>query len=84
MKFSQIFVLYLSLMVAPSALAVPLRFGDRCSSGSADVRCIGQKDDYGGIPNSRLSGVSTSRELFHRNNPCVCPLTVSYLVDSYP
>jgi len=65
MKFSQILVLYLSLVVAPSALAVPLRFGDRCSSGSADVRCIGHKDDHGGVPNSRLSGVNTLRELSH-------------------
>lgn len=84
MKFSQIFVLYLSLMVAPSALAVPLRFGDRCSSGSAGVRCIRDNDDHGGISNSLSSGVSTLRELFHRNIPCIYPLTVCCLVDSYP
>jgi len=84
MKFSRILVLYLSLMVVPSAFALPLRHGDRCSSGSVDVRCIGHEDDHGRIPNSRLNGESALRELSHRISPCICPLTVSYRMDSYP
>ena len=73
MKFSQILVFYLSLMVVPSALAVPLPHGDRCSSGSTDVRCIGHKDDHGSIPNSRLNGASAFRELPHQHIPLYLP-----------
>ena len=73
MKFSQILVLYLSLMVAPSVLAVPLPHGDRCSSGNADVRCVGHKDDYGRISNSRLNGESALSELPHRHIPLCLP-----------
>jgi len=69
MKFSRVLVLYLSLMVAPSALAAPLWHGGRCSPGSADVRCIGHEDDHGRIPDSHSSARGVMREIPHRPIP---------------
>lgn len=69
MKFSRILVLYLSVMAAPSALAIPLRHVDRCSLDGTGVRCIGQKDDHGRTSNPSLNGANLSCELQRRHTP---------------
>ena len=71
MKFSRALVLYLSLMVVPSVLAIPLRHSDLCSPGNTDIRCIRHEDDQGRIPNSHLNGGDTLCELQYRNTPYI-------------
>ena len=66
MKFSTILVLYLAAMVAPSALAAPLRHVDRCSPGDAGVRCIGHSDEHALVLDPSFNGGNPSRELQYR------------------
>ena len=69
MKFLHLLVLYLSAAAVPPVLAVPLRHGEHCSPGSADVRCIGHKDNRSRVLNPYPNGGSASRELPRRNYP---------------
>jgi hypothetical protein len=71
MKFSTVLVLYLSATIAPSALAVPLRYGDYCPPGGASVRCIGHSDDHAHPLNASFNGGNTSRESSDRQIPSV-------------
>ena len=69
MKFSHLFILYLSAMSAPSVLAIPLRHVDHCSLDSTDVRCIGQEGDHGRASNPHLTGVNAQRQLQDQHTP---------------